>query len=178
MANRHTDTRLQTRLTSKGLQKRLLKLYFDARTLEEEQGVNVLYLALGTLKWIDPNNVANVRYAPLVSVPVSLERATAGDRFKLKWRQEDPSSNLSLDAMVDRIHLLKLPAFDTSEEFDYRPVGHLVGRTPSDSIESCRIQKAMRRPVAAAFEDAIGSHRYSLDQKLLSDAKAGEDAAQ
>lgn len=33
--SRHADTRLQTRLTPKGLQKRLLELYFDARTLEE-----------------------------------------------------------------------------------------------------------------------------------------------
>ena len=119
IANRHADTRLQTRLTSKGLQKRLLTLFFDARTLEEEQGVNVLYLALGTLKWIDPGNAANVRYAPLVLVPVSLDRATAGDRFKLRWRQEDPSSNLSLEAMVDRLHLLKLPAFEASDDFDF-----------------------------------------------------------
>jgi hypothetical protein len=118
VANRHTDTRLQTRLTSKGLQKRLLNLYFDARTLEEEQGVNVLYLALGTLKWIDPKNAANIRYAPLILVPVSLERATAGDRFKLRWRQEDPSSNLSLEAMLERDHTLKLPAFEASDEFD------------------------------------------------------------
>lgn len=118
VANRHADTRLQTRLTSKGLQKRLLTLFFDARTLEEEQGVNVLYLALGTLKWIDPNNTANVRYAPLILVPVSLDRATAGDRFKLRWRQEDPSSNLSLEAMVDIVHLLKLPAFEATDDFE------------------------------------------------------------
>ena len=52
VARRHSDTRLQTRMTSKGLQKRLLDLYGDARTLEEEQGVNVLYLALGMLKWV------------------------------------------------------------------------------------------------------------------------------
>ncbi|GMV28921.1 MAG: hypothetical protein AMXMBFR59_10460 [Rhodanobacteraceae bacterium] len=118
VANRHADTRLQTRLTSKGLQKRLLTLFFDARTLEEEQGVNVLYLALGTLKWIDPNNAANVRYAPLILVPVSLDRATAGDRFKLRWRQEDPSSNLSLEALVDIVHLLKLPAFEATDDFE------------------------------------------------------------
>lgn len=118
VANRHADTRLQTRLTSKGLQKRLLTLFFDARTLEEEQGVNVLYLALGTLKWTDPNNAANVRHAPLILVPVALDRATAGDRFKLRWRQEDPSSNLSLEAMVDRLHLLKLPAFEATDDFD------------------------------------------------------------
>src|SRR6185295_11869241 len=68
---RHADTRLQTRLTPAGLQKRLLDLYYDARTLEEEQGVNILFLALGTLKWIDPNNPANVRYAPLILLPVA-----------------------------------------------------------------------------------------------------------
>ena len=50
---RHADTRLQTRLTSKGLQKRLLDLYLDAITLEQEQGVNILFLALGMLHWVD-----------------------------------------------------------------------------------------------------------------------------
>lgn len=119
IANRHTDLRLQTRLTSKGLQKRLLNLYYDARTLEEEQGVNVLYLGLGALKWVDPKNENNIRFAPLVLVPVSLERASAGDRFKLRWRQEDPSSNLSLEAMLDRIHLLKLPVFEANDDFDF-----------------------------------------------------------
>src|ERR1700750_2462580 len=68
---RHSDTKLQTRLTGKGLQKRLLELYLDSRTLEEEQGVNVLFLTLGALKWVDPNNAANVRFAPLILVPVS-----------------------------------------------------------------------------------------------------------
>jgi hypothetical protein len=74
--SRHSDTRLQTRLTPKGLQKRLLELYFDARTLEEEQGVNILYLAMGTLKWIDPSNASNIRYAPLLLLPVSLNAET------------------------------------------------------------------------------------------------------
>ena len=74
VASRHADTRLQTRMTSKGLQKRLLDLYGDARTLEEEQGVNVLYLALGMLKWVDPQNAAHVRHAPLILIPARLER--------------------------------------------------------------------------------------------------------
>ncbi|RUY93073.1 DUF4011 domain-containing protein, partial [Mesorhizobium sp. M7A.F.Ca.CA.001.12.2.1] len=42
---RHSDTKLQTRMTPTGLQRRLLDLYHDARTLEEEQGVNILFLA-------------------------------------------------------------------------------------------------------------------------------------
>jgi very-short-patch-repair endonuclease len=115
---RHSDTRLQTRLTPKGLQKRLLELYFDARTLEEEQGVNILYLALGALKWTDPQNRENVRFAPLLLIPVSLERGNAGEKFKLRARPEDFASNLSLEAFLDRVHGLKLPSFEASDSFD------------------------------------------------------------
>jgi len=114
---RHGDTRLQTRLTPSGLQKRLLELYFDARTLEEEQGVNILFLALGALKWIDPNNSANIRYAPLILVPVSLERGNAAEKFKLRLRQEEVASNLSLEVMLDRVHGIRLPEFDPDEDF-------------------------------------------------------------
>lgn len=116
--NRHIDTKLQTRLTSKGLQKRLLELYFDARTLEEEQGVNILFLALGTLKWVDPTNPKNSRYAPLILIPVKLERGNAAEQFKLKWRQEDPAANLSLEAYLERVHSLKMPPFESSEEIN------------------------------------------------------------
>jgi hypothetical protein len=105
--NRHADTRLQTRLTPAGLQKKLLDLYYDARTLEEEQGVNILFLAIGTLKWIDPNNATAVRYAPLVLVPVELERGNAAEKFKLRMRQEEVAANLSLEAYLDRLHGLR-----------------------------------------------------------------------
>lgn len=115
---RHADTKLQTRLTGKGLQKRLLELYLDSRTLEEEQGVNVLFLTLGALKWIDPNNAANIRFAPLILVPVSLDRGTAGERFKVKVRQEDIASNLSLEAYLDRVHALRMPVFEANDSFD------------------------------------------------------------
>jgi hypothetical protein len=116
--NRHADTKLQTRLTSAGLQKRLLDLYSDARTLEEEQGVNILFLALGTLRWIDPANAENIRSAPLILVPVSLERGSAAERFKLRWRQEEHAANLSLEAYLDRVHSLQLPPLPTGDDFD------------------------------------------------------------
>lgn len=123
--SRHTDTRLQTRLTPKGLQKRLLELYFDARTLEEEQGVNILYLTLGTLKWVDPTNAENNRFAPLVLIPVSLERGNAGEKFKLRSRPEDFASNLSLEAYLDRVHGIRLPIFEASDAFE--PVAYMEG---------------------------------------------------
>lgn len=133
-APRHLDTRLQTRLTSKGLQKRLLDMFYDARTLEEEQGVNILFLALGALKWIDPQNASNVRYAPLVLVPVSLERGNAGEKFKLRSRAEDVAPNLSLEAYLDRVHGIRLPAFDDSDAFDFR--SYLSGVAEATSFKT------------------------------------------
>ena len=129
---RHSDTRLQTRLTSQGLQKRLLELYTDAITLEQEQGVNILYLALGTLKWIDPKDAALVRYAPLILVPVTLERGTASERFKLKARAEDISSNLSLEAYLDRVHKIRLPELDLTDDFN----PSLYMRSVADAVRS------------------------------------------
>ncbi len=116
--SRHADTRLQTRLTPQGLQKRLLELYFDARTLEEEQGVNILYLTLGTLKWVDPANAANIRHAPLLLIPVSLDRGNAAEKFKLRARQEDFASNLSLETFLDRVHGISLPTFEATDSFE------------------------------------------------------------
>ena len=138
ISNRHSDNRLQTRMTPAGLQKRLLDLYYDARTLEEEQGVNILFLALGSLKWVDPTNDKNVRFAPLVLVPVALERGNAAEKFKLRWRQEDIAANLSLEAFLDRVHGIRLPAFDASEEFDLAKyvaaVGEAVAAKPGWSV--------------------------------------------
>lgn len=46
-----TDNKLQTAETLAKLESRLLNTYYTARTSLEEQGVNILYLALGMLTW-------------------------------------------------------------------------------------------------------------------------------
>lgn len=86
---RHSDTGLQTALKSETLQTRLLGLHRDTQTLIEEPGGNTLYLALGQLRWFDEEEPARPRHAPLILVPVELVRAAAGDRFKLRAREED-----------------------------------------------------------------------------------------
>ncbi len=135
VSSRHVDTKLQTRLTPKGLQKRLLDLYFDSRTLEEEQGVNILFLTLGALKYVDQNNSSITRYAPLVLVPVFLERGNAGEKFKLRARLEDFAVNLSLEAFLDRVHGLRLPAFEPSDGFDLDEYMDGVAATIGDKAE-------------------------------------------
>jgi very-short-patch-repair endonuclease len=118
LAKRHTDVRLQTALSSEGLQSRLLSLYRDAQTMIEEQGVNVLYLALGQLKWFEADNLEIPRFAPLILVPVELVRAGASDRFKLIVREEDVQANLSLEAKMKADFGISLPLFPEADDLD------------------------------------------------------------
>jgi very-short-patch-repair endonuclease len=115
-ARRHVDTKLQTALTSDGLQTRLLALYRDAQLIMEEQGVNILYLAMGRLKWFEAEKVDIPRHAPLILVPVQLQRRSALDRFTLKWREEDVQENLSLAAKLNSEFGIELPKFPLEED--------------------------------------------------------------
>ena len=121
-AERHTDTCLQTRLTSEGLQKRLLAMYYDARTFEEEQGVSILYLAVGFLKWFESPTSNKERFAPLLLIPVELERQTAASRFRVRVRDEDIATNLSLQAKLTADFGVTLPNVPDLE--DHSPASY------------------------------------------------------
>jgi hypothetical protein len=117
IARRHRDLRLQTALTPEALQRRLLDLCRDARMMIEEQGVNILYLALGQLKWLEAEQADTPRFAPLILVPVELQRKTASERFQLRWREEDIEENLSLQAKVKTDFGFELPSLPDEEGF-------------------------------------------------------------
>ena len=119
IASRHTDLFLQTNYKPEPLQKRLLGLSRDAKTLEEEQGVSVLFLALGFLKWFESDSSDVERYAPLIVLPVNLIRDDVRGRFKLALREEDLQVNLSLQAMLESDFGLSLP--DLPEEEGWKP---------------------------------------------------------
>ena len=110
-ATRRVDTKLQTRLTGEALQKRLLTLYREAQTIEEEQGVSVLFLVLGFLRWYESASSGIERFAPLILLPVDLRRDSVRGRFKLAFRDEDMDPNLSLRAMLKADFDLALPDF-------------------------------------------------------------------
>ncbi|MFB6350656.1 MAG: DUF4011 domain-containing protein, partial [Bradymonadaceae bacterium] len=49
--------------------KRLKKIYRRARRERQEKGVNLLHVAIGFLRWYDPNSANTPRLAPLVLLP-------------------------------------------------------------------------------------------------------------
>jgi len=112
LASRHIDNKLQTRLAAESLHTRLLKIYRAAKTFQEEQGVNTLYLALGFLQWFDAKSSDIVRKAPLILVPVELNRKSARGRFWVKYSEAEMSINLSLAEKLKESFGIELPDFD------------------------------------------------------------------
>jgi hypothetical protein len=112
------DGHLQTTLDDESLAKRLLRLANADRTNREEIGIGALHLAVGFLQWPDPADASIERTAPLVLVPVALERANATVPFRLRATGEELPSNVSLQAKLKRDFAIELPELPFCGEVD------------------------------------------------------------
>ncbi len=110
---------LQTRLSQTKLEKRLTKIFREERTLEEEQGLSTLYLAVGFLKWYDSDSSDEAAYAPLILIPVSLRRVTGAEGYLLQGRDDDIMVNVALREKMHRDFNLTLP--DIPETGGWKP---------------------------------------------------------
>lgn len=112
--------RLQTTLEKDPLSKRLLSIYYESRDYEEEQGVNVLYLACGFLKWYEDDNSSVPRYSPLVLIPVELARQPGkGGAFVVRAREDEFVTNISLKVWLNEQFDIDLP--EIPEETEWVP---------------------------------------------------------
>lgn len=105
----------QTRLGEAGLEKKLTRLAREAKTLEEEQGINILFLALGFLRWYEDETSSVEREAPLILVPVSLVRDVRRSTYTLRAREEHITTNLPLAERLRDQENLNLPEIDEGE---------------------------------------------------------------
>ena len=116
--NNHTDRFLQTVLSQEELQKRLYYINQQSRTVFEEQGYSVLYLALGFLRWHDDENREKMNKAPLILIPVELERQNDRTKYKIRWNGSDILPNLSLEAKLSE-YGVSLPTTEIFDEKDH-----------------------------------------------------------
>lgn len=114
----YNDTRLQTNETELKLQTKILNTYYFAKTSIEEQGVNILYLSLGMLNWYEKGNTEAARLAPLILIPVTLERSSANERFRLRYSDAEIGINLSLQAKMLADFNITIPNFPEQDELD------------------------------------------------------------
>ncbi len=127
---RYTDNRLQTNHLSEDLKKRLLNTYYTARTAIEEQGVNTLYLALGMLQWYESESSDIPHHAPLILIPVEIDRASVQASFRIRYTEEDIGTNLSLQEKLKSefgIQFPDLPDADDLEQSNIQSYYQTVG---------------------------------------------------
>ena len=115
VAKKHRNLLLQTSHEAEELQKRLFYINQQSKSVLEEQGYNILYLALGFLEWTENNEPDVKRMAPLILIPVALERKKVRGSFKLVWTGEDIISNISLQEKLLE-QGVELPDFEMPEQ--------------------------------------------------------------
>ena len=122
-SERYNKNKLETPLGTDGLQKRLLKIYGDAKTSEEEQGVNILFLAMGFLSWFEDETSDVKREAPLILLPVELVRNQRTSTFELKVRDDDVTANLPLQERLKGDFGIDLPDVEIDDD-SWTPAGY------------------------------------------------------
>ncbi|WP_349636745.1 DUF3320 domain-containing protein [Tardiphaga sp. P9-11] len=102
---------LSSMLDAKDLSARLTELFRSAKNDLTEGGTNTLYLAVGILKWRKTPTDQRLYRAPILLLPVKLERSGASDRFRLKFHEDEPRLNATLLQFLRRDFDLSLPDF-------------------------------------------------------------------
>jgi very-short-patch-repair endonuclease len=130
---------LPTTLHELDLEKRLLGTFYTAKTSIEEQGVNTLFLALGTLLWREPGDKEELRRAPLLLIPVELERKAAGEGFRVKYSGEDVVPNVCLIEFLKQSFGLEVEEQAESEELVvdeyFLTMGRLISKQEGWSVD-------------------------------------------
>jgi hypothetical protein len=94
------------------------KIASAAKTAIEESGTNMLYLIFGFLEWHESDDSEQTHLAPLVVVPVTIERS--GGKGKaveavIEYSGEDVESNLSLVEKMRRDFGLEIPLLEDDD---------------------------------------------------------------
>ena len=136
---------LQTPYPSLELNRRLRRTHARAREAIEETGVNVLFIALGMLEWYEADQSDIKHLAPLIVVPVSLDRINARGQFRIGYSGEDFGTNLSLSEKLREEFRLRLPELpdDPSEihvDEYFNTVADLVANQSNWTVDKTSIE--------------------------------------
>ena len=124
-------------LSSTEMEARLIELYRGARTALQEGGSNTLYLALGFLSWERADKGGQKYRAPLVLIPVTLERKSARSGFSMVLHDDEPRFNPTLIEMLRQDFELNLGSLETElprddAGLDIGAIWKAVGRAVKD----------------------------------------------
>lgn len=94
------------------INRRLLEIYREAKLSIEENGANTLYLALGFLAWYETATSPKRRLAPIILIPLEIERRSVQEGFSIKQGDDEPMVNVTLLAHLAADFELTIPGLD------------------------------------------------------------------
>src|SRR5439155_22933200 len=74
--------------------------------------------ALGMLNWYEADSSQELRRAPLLLIPVALERSNARERFHIRYTEDDIGDNLSLATKLGSEFGISLSELPDTEDLD------------------------------------------------------------
>lgn len=107
---------LKTNSTIKDQQKTLRNLRNKSKTAKEEQGVNILYISFGFLKWKESQNSEQILVSPIVLVPVALTLESITSPYALSLYEDEVVINPTLAYKLENDFGIVLPEFDSHED--------------------------------------------------------------
>lgn len=110
------DRRLCARVEEDQLSRRLLEIYRQTRVTVEETGVSTLFMALGFLTWREPGPATTPRKAPILLVPLQIERRSVQEGVVLRLADEDPVTNITLLELMRHDHGIHVQGIDPLPE--------------------------------------------------------------
>jgi len=99
-------------LDSNELSTGLIQLYRKAKSDLEEGGANTLFLAVGMLRWKQSPQEERTYRAPLLLIPVSLERKSAASMVQLVHHDDEAVFNLTLLEFLRQDFELRIPELE------------------------------------------------------------------
>ena len=111
-----------------------------AREYIEETGVNVAYMAFGFIHWKEREDTEHVYRAPVLLVPVQLERKSILDPYVIRSTDEDVVVNPTFSYKMNAEYGMTLPVYQDEGLEDYlRVVAGLVNKVGWKVTADCRI---------------------------------------
>lgn len=130
LAKEFAQKRLRSDLDAAALSVQMKGLYRKSRDAMEENGANVLYLALGFLKWYETPASQKPRFAPIVLLPVEIVRKCSRAGFVVRERDDEPQMNITLLEMLKQDFGIRISGLDPlpadEHGVDMRLVFHIL----------------------------------------------------
>lgn len=150
--------RLLTHYHPQDLDTILTYMHRSAKQAIEENGSSTLFLAVGLLKWYDAKTPGQPRFAPVLLVPVELNRRSVNSRFTLKSREEEVMINITLLEFLRQEYQLNLGGL---EQLPYDEKG----------VDVAKVMGMLRRAVMQLkgwdVEEQLVLGNFSFNKLLL-----------